>query len=483
MYIKWSIFILYCIGMLYIGWLGYKRTKSTSDYFVAGRTLGIWVAVPLFAAGFFSAASVVGQSAVAYKEGWSYFVIYPVGLSLGWVLLAIIAPKFSRVKKPWITTADMFADRYYSPKVIRGLLAVFLLLNMSLLVIQGLTGAGAILSAYLNISYELAVILMGIVFVVYTAFGGMFSVSWTNVVQFLLLFFAVGFSALFGIAKSGGLSNLSGLLYEFDPNLLTATFGGKYSISYIVGTILTLALGCPILIYYHRMFFSCRSDRVAVGMIGYGAVGLALCYLGILFIGLTARAILPTALVDAEGVFTALVNTMNPVVGAVVISGVIAALQSSVDNQLLSASSVASSDLYKKIINPEGSDEKVMKVSMWTTLIIGTICVVVAYFRPATIIQLYIFNTSLGVGVIFAPMVLGLYWSRTTKEAGIFGVIFGFFGTILWIAFGIKTIPPALIILPANIIIMVIISLNTAKPPQSVTDTFFNNFNKERLKA
>lgn len=471
---SWLIFIIYCVFMLWIGYYGYKKTKDSSDYFVAGRSLGLGVSIPLFAAGFFSAASVLGMSSDVFENGWSFVAIYPVGLAAGWILLALVAPRFSRVRKNWVTTPDMYADRYYSPKVMRGWMSFFVTLHMALLVIMGLTGAGAILGPFLNISYEASVILVGIIFVIYTGLGGMYSVAWTNVAQFIALAISVCGAAIFGIYRSGGIAAINARLAEIDPAMLTATIGGDLSPTYIVGTAFTLALGCPILAYYHRMFMSARSERVAVGMIGFSSILLSIVYAGVLYIGLSARVLLPYDMVSVDGAFGSLIDIMPTLFGSIALCGVIAALQSSVDSQLLSASSVIASDVYKKLGNKSDvSDRELMNVSRNSTFLIGTICVIVAYFRPASIIRLYVTIHTLSSSVLFAPLMLGLFWPRCTREAGVAGSIFGFIAALLWMIFGPESIPATLIVVPVCFILMIIISHLTPEPPEHVRETFF----------
>ncbi|SHD78650.1 sodium:solute symporter family protein [Schnuerera ultunensis] len=471
------IFALYCLFMLAIGYYGYKKTETSEDFLVAGRNLGLGVSIPLFAAGFISGVAMVGHPSYIYDNGWSYVLVYPVGVAFGIFLLSTLAVRMRRVKLPLYTTPDWYSERYYS-KTMRIWMAFLVTINMSLFVIMGIISSGAVLGPVLGVSYKTAVLLIGVVFVLYTAIGGMYSVAWTNVAQCTLLTVCIILTAIYSLIKAGGITAINTALMEIDPILLSPNLGGQISVAEQLAIAFSIGISCATTSTYHRMFYSARSDRVASGMIGLGGVVLTIVYSGILFIGLSGKVLLP-GLVDTEAVFITLAGTMNPVFTAIVACGIIAAIQSSIDNQLLAASVQFSNDIYYKLINPEASEKKIMSISTWSVIVIGAICVYLAYIRLSTVINLYNFMATITAAAMGVPLFLGVFWPRATKEAAMACSILGFaLSVIMW--FKAPTLPSTLIIIPIQLVLMIVISNMTPKPPKKVIDNFFPEISRTK---
>jgi len=481
---NWIVFVTYGIVMLYIGFLGYKKAKTVEDFYVAGRTFGLEVAVPLFAASFISSASIVGYTGFAYGYGWSLIAMYPIGCAGGWILLQIFSNRIYNSKFEWYSTPDLYCSRYYDEGFTRIFMALFNICFMLIYIIIGLIGIGTILEVFLNAPYFLCVIIVAVILLIYTCLGGMYSVGWTNVVQWTLLTIGIVVAAVVALKMAGGLSNVNAAIYNVEGGITnltkgamhSITAGGKISIGKIIGLVVGISLVCPCAVYYHRIFFSVRSKKVAGSFIGISAIFLVISYICIAIIGISTRVLLPN-LKLTEHAFPSLVTIFPAVLALIIIAAIIAAIQSTLDNQLLSAGTMATNDIYCKffIKNNDTSGKNIMVVSRWITFLIGLIALIVALIRPGLVIQLYNFIMILAPTVLFPPLVLGLYWKRTTKEAEIFGSLFGLIGGLAWIFFGPKTLPATLVILPINIILMAIISLVTPEPPKHVIEKFFSN--------
>lgn len=474
--VNWTFFVGYSIAMVGIGYLGMRRTKTAEDFSIASKTFGNSIQMPLFIASFLSAASLIGFSGVAYNSGWSFLILYPAGFSVGWLMIQLMGAKFRTVPS-WQTTSAMFADRFYS-RFMRGWMATFYSIWMFLYVVIGLMGVSVIISSFLGVENKAAFLIVGVVFLAYTSMGGMFAVAWTNVVQFALLAAGIVIAAVFGIYKAGGLGELFNKLGAISSEdapagaLTDLTMNGAYSWTYISGTAIGLACSIVIGTYYHRMFFAAKDERTARSFIGLSAPILLVLYLGIALIGWSARAVLPDE-VGQQGAFAGLVGTMPVVLGAFVLIAVAAAVMSSMDNQLLAAGAMVSEDIFHKLMKPEASDHTVGRVARWATLILGLGAIGVALLDLALIIEFYNFFTIVSATTAFVPLVMGLYWKRTTREAGIAGSLFGFAGGLLWYFFGPESIPATIAIMPVQAIVMYLVSRATHNPPKAVIEAFF----------
>lgn len=469
--LNWTAFIIYSIIMVSIGYLGYRRTNTGSAFSLADRNLSIVVTMALFGAAFASAATLMGFSGFAYSHGWAMLAVYPLGVALGWLLLQMMSPKL-RTRAEWHTYPDMLADRFPSP-ILRGWFVVFNLFYLAVFIVISLMGVGKLLVVFLEIDYLVAITMIWVVFMTYTLLGGMYGVGWTNVLQWVLMLFAVLIAAIGGIMATGGLTGINQELATIEPGLLTPTAGGRFSVTWIIGAVIGLATAVAASLYYHRIAYAARSQRVARSTYGFVALIMAFFYIGILFIGISGRVAVP-GLDDPEMVFPELMNFVPTIIGTLAILGVIAALHSSIDNQLLSAGVLGSHDLYKELYNENASERQLAVAARGITFIVGIVSLLIALWEPALIIEIYTVVVVFMVPcVLFPPMVLGLYWRRTTTMAVLIGSIFGAIGALVWYLYGPADWPPTLTIMPASFVLIIVISLLTDPPAEEHLQEFF----------
>lgn len=479
---SWIVVGIYCIAMLYIGYLGYRKTKNITDYYVTSRNLGLGITITLFTSAFISAVSMVSYTGFAYGYGWCLLLKYGCGCALGWILLQIFSKKLYNVNYVWYTTSDLFCSRYYDEKFMRGFQGLFNAFGMLVYVVIGLMGVGTILEVFLGISYFWAVLIVAIVFVTYTTIGGMYSIAWANAVQCIALAIGLLVASFFAVRISGGIANINSVIANVQGGITKLLPGAMHSINAkgaaplgkSIGMIIGIGTMCPVAIYYHRIFFSVKSKKVAGSFIGISAIILAVLYTAIALIGLSGRVLLPE-LANVEQVFPLIVRKLPIVVSAIVIVAILSAIQSTLDAQLLSTTSSIINDVYYKLYKKNAAEGNILKTSMWATLVIGIIATAIALARFTLVINMYNFIMILIPTTLFPSLLLGLFWRRTTREAAIFGCIFGCVGGLLWIMYGPSNIPATLTILPIGIVLMVIISKFTPEPPKEVIEKFFTS--------
>ena len=475
----WIIFLIYCGFMLYLGYLGMKRTKDADDYFVGGRSFGLLIAVPLFTATYITAGTMVGYAGYAYSQGWFLLSRYCIGLIFSMITLQIFSRKFYNAKSAWYTTTDVFAERFEEQKFMRTFLAVYLVANTMLLVVMGIMGIGTVLEVFLGLPYMWSIIIVGTVFIFYTAFGGMFSVAWTNVVQCMLLFFCMVIASVWAVYAAGGLSAINAHLATLGEGdklgaMLSFTFNGQYSMPLIIGTWLNLAFTVPCYVFYQRVFFSLNSARTARSMIGYCSFMMMVVYFVVVLIGIAGTVLIPD-LKNPEQIFPQIVMMMPNLFAGITVAGIVAAIQSSIDGQLLAASTIATYDIYgRSIMKGKATQPQIMTFSRNCTIGLGIVAMILGIWRPGSMMDLYNVIIAMNASVIFPTMCLGLFWRRTTKEAAIFGICFGAVGCFLWMQFGPKSIPPSLVIVPISLICMYIISLRTKPASPETIAKFFD---------
>jgi len=274
-----------------------------------------------------------------------------------------------------------------------------------------------------------------------------------------------------GLSLTGGISNLNASLTRISPELVTANHGGAFSTLYIIGLFVGLSTGVSSSLYYHRIAYAARTRRIAGSTYGFTALIMMIFYFGLTIGGLAAR-VLSHELSDPEFALPTLVTLLPSVVGGFVAAGIISALHSTIDNQLLSAGIMASHDLYQKLYKPSATEQEMLKFGRISTLLTGIGALLIALWNPALIITIYVVVIVFTVPcTLFPVLVLALYWKRTTKEAAIVGSLFGCIGAVFWYFFG--RYPAPLVIMPAAFVLMIVISCLTKPPSETALEGFF----------
>jgi sodium/proline symporter len=198
-------------------------------------------------------------------------------------------------------------------------------------------------------------------------------------------------------------------------------------------------------------------------------------------IGLIGRALYPTELLTssaAENIFIVMSTRLFPaLLAGVVMAGILAATMSSSDSYLLIASSALSRDIFKGIIKKDATDKQVMLISRITLLALSVFGIIIALDEGSVIFKVVSFAWA-GFGATFGPlMILSLFWKRTTRAGAIAGMLTGGGMVFIWNflikplggVFGIYELFPAFVL---SCIAIIVVSLVTRKPDQTVIDEF-----------
>lgn len=196
------MFLLFVSLTLGITWWASKRTRSRSDYYTAGGNITGFQNGLAMAGDFMSAASFLGISALVYTSGYDG-LIYSLGFLVGWpIILFLIAERLRNLGR--YTFADVASYRLQQ-KPIRTLSACGSLVVVALYLIAQMVGAGKLIQLLFGLDYHVAVVLVGILMVMYVLFGGMLATTWVQIIKAVLLLFGASFMAIM-VMKSVGFS-------------------------------------------------------------------------------------------------------------------------------------------------------------------------------------------------------------------------------------------------------------------------------------
>lgn len=187
----YGTFVVYLILMLAIGYYAYLRTANSADYFLGGRSLGPWPAALSAGASDMSGWLLLGLPGYAFAAGLESLWLAG-GLLLGtwanWLFTAKRLRTYSIVANDSLTLPEFFANRFQDgSRLLQVISAFFILLFFLFYTSSGLVAGGKLFETVFGLDYSAAVIIGTICVVSYTLFGGFLAVSWTDLVQGLLM--------------------------------------------------------------------------------------------------------------------------------------------------------------------------------------------------------------------------------------------------------------------------------------------------------
>jgi len=439
----YGTFGVYLVLMLAIGYYAYLRTKNSSDYFLGGRSLGPWPAALSAGASDMSGWLLLGLPGYAFAAGMESLWLAG-GLLLGtwgnWLLTAKRLRTYSIVANDSLTLPEFFANRFQDrSKSLQVLSAFFILLFFLFYTSSGLVAGGKLFETVFGLDYQTAVIIGTVCVVSYTLFGGFLAVSWTDLVQGLLMAAALLIVPVAVMQVDGGWGAMFDSLAQINPELLTLTRGTDGQGLSAVAVISLAAWGLGYFGQPHILarFKASRSNadiatarRIAViwtGISMAGAIGVGLA--GLVYV----NGHMPGSLADGEKIFMVLVNAVfHPVIAGILLAAILAAIMSTADSQLLVSSSALAEDFYKQLFRPNASANEIVLVGRIAVLALSIVALLLAFNPESSVLGLVSYAWA-GFGAAFGPaLLLSLYWPRMTRAGALAGILVGALTVVIW---------------------------------------------------
>lgn len=407
------VVIAYCIGMLSLGWYGMKRARTREEFLVAGRHLGPAFYMGTMATTVLGGASTVGTVRLGYVYGLSGAWLC-AALGLGIVVLNLfLAKPLLRLK---IVTVTQVLERRYSPRS-RHFSALVMLAYALMLSATSVIAIGTVLQVLFDMPRWLAILAGGGVIVVYSAIGGMWSLTLTDIVQFLIK--TVGLvCVLLPLCwhAAGGWDALVAQLpaTQFDPMAIGWGAIATYFVIYFFG----ILLGQDI---WQRVF---TARSAAVAQVAGTAAGVYCVIYGVALalVGVTARALLPD-LPDANTAFVAIVQASLPDgLRGLMIAAALAAMMSTASAAVLAASTTLSEDLLPWL--GRGHTVATVRGNRYCTLWMGVLVLVIA-LMVQDVLSALTCAYNLLVGGMLIPLLGAIYWKRGTTQGAIVSMMLG----------------------------------------------------------
>lgn len=476
-------FLVYLVVMLLIGYYAYKRTSDTSDYFLGGRTLGPWPAALSAGASDMSGWLLLGLPGYAYAAGMESLWLAG-GLLIGswanWLVSAKRLRTYSITANDALTLPEFISRRFNDKtKLVQTLSAFFILMFFLFYTSSGLVAGGKLFETVFGLDYTYAVIVGAVCIVSYTLFGGFLAVSWTDLVQGLLMSAALVIVPI--VAMQEGFGQLTTNLENINPELLTLWNGMDGEPLSWIAIVSLVAWGLGYFGQPHILarFLATRTNKDLTAARRIAVSWTMLSIFGSVMVGLVGLVFVQNNLsmevADGEKIFMVLVNAVfHPIPAGILLAAILAAIMSTADSQLLVSSSALAEDFYKQLFRPEASSKEVLMVGRLGVVGLALLALYFAMDPDSSVLSLVSYAWA-GFGAAFGPvLVLSIYWKRMNRNGALAGLLVGGITIVVWKQltggiFDVYEIVPGIIFATAAIVIT---SLVTAPPEKSITDQF-----------
>jgi len=415
-----------------------RETHTLAGFYLAGKKLPFWVVAFSTNATGESGWLLLGLSGMGYLVGvQAYWVVVGeiLGIAASWWLvsrrLKALGDETDSITVPDILTAK-FHDKGH---LIRLVAVLIIVVMVTTYVTAQMVATGKAFSSFLGMDYATGVVVGSVFIIGYTFVGGYKAVSYTDVVQGVLMLLGLIAVPAAAIIASGGLGSVEESLMQQDPKLLNmfAIADGPVWI----GIASLIAVGLPFLGVPQLLirFMSARDDGEILKARIMSVFVMLIFTAGAVTAGVAGRALFP-GLEDHETIFPVLSsNLFPPVIAGMLLVVVLSAIMSTVDSLLLLASSAFVRDTYQKIMGSTESDERLSNYGKAFTVAVGVVAVVLGVQEPRVIYHFVLASWS-GLGSAFGPAIIGiLYYKRITWLGVLCGMSGGFITSVVWLMF------------------------------------------------
>lgn len=456
--------ILYLALSIGVGIVAALRVHNTRDFVEAGRTLPFYVVTATVFATWFGSETVLGISSTFIKDGLGGIVADPFGSSLCLILVGLFfAARLYRMHL--LTIGDYYRIRYNATAEM--LVSICIVISYlgwlsAQIVVIGLvfnvvTGGG--------VSMATGILIGAAVVLVYTLWGGMYSVAWTNFVQMVVIVIGLLYIAFLLADKAGGVANVVSHAQSAGKLAFWPKLEAREVLAF-VGAAITVMLGSiPQQDVFQRVNSS-RTEKIAVsGSILGGSIYFVFAFIPI-FIAYSAILIDPKMVgelmeKDHQLILPTLILGHTPLPAQILFFGaLLSAVMSTASGTLLAPSVTFTENILKRFLRKD-LDDRAFLLTM--RVVVAAFAVAVTLFAlntDSTIYEMVVGAYKITLVAAFVPLVCGLYWSRATTQ-GALAAILG--GLVSWIGFEIASpeglVPPQLVGVVVSAVGMVLGSL------------------------
>jgi len=446
------MFLLFVLGTLGITYRAAATTKSAADFYAAGGGISAGQNALAIAGDYMSAASFLGISGLVFSSGFDG-LIYSIGFLVGWpIVLFLIAERLRNLGK--FTFSDVASFRLDQTQI-RILSATGTLVVVAFYLIAQMVGAGKLIQLLFGLDYLWAVIIVGILMIVYVAFGGMKATTWVQIIKACLLLGGATLMSLIVLWR-----------YGFNPE---AMFADAVKIhpkgdaimapgGLVTDPISAISLGMALMFgtaglpHILMRFFTVSDAKAARKSVFYATGLIAYFYILTFIIGFGAITyLMPDAAyfkVGPDGAYNkvtdiiggtnmAAIHLANATGGSLMLGFIsavaFATILAVVAGLTLAGASAVSHDLYAEVIaRGRASEQKEVNLSKITAIVIGIVAIILGYiFENQNVAFMVGLAFAVAASCNFPVLLMSIFWKGTTSRGALLG---GFLGLISAVA-------------------------------------------------
>ncbi len=451
------IFVVYMVAMVAMGFLFSGKSKSNEDYTLGGRQLNPWVTAMSAQASDMSGWLLQGlpgkACTIAVIAGGAGFItgscksaiFIAIGLLIGtllnWLLVARRLRVYTEVSSNSLTISSYLGNRFKDDKnILKIICAVVMCIFFTFYAASMFAAAAKLFNVVFDLDYTIGLAIGVVAITVYVVLGGFLAVSWTDLVQGILMFFALIIMPIVCFAKLGG----DATKFEQAKDILAATFSFGIEENFGAMEIVNgLAWGLGYFGMPHILvrFMGIKSEReikpattIAMIWVVITLLSAVICgIIGAVYLGQLGTGADETIIIK---LIQSLFNEKAIVISGILLSAVLAAIMSTADSQLLVASTSFSNDIYDiirtKIKKQKASDKELVWVGRILVIVLAIVGFVIALDPNSSVFDLVDFAWG-GLGSAFGPVILfSLYSKKVNKWGAIASISTGTVVSIIW---------------------------------------------------
>lgn len=430
--------VLYLIASVAIGLFAATRVRNTADYAVAGRSLALPVVIATTFATWFGSETVLGVSARFVTDGLGGVVEDPFGASLCLVFVGLFFA-YKLYQRNLITLGDYYRQRY--GRGVELLCSVMIIISYLGWVAAQITALGLVFNLLTDgaVSIPMGMVIGTSIVLLYTIFGGMWSVALTDFVQMIVI--AIGLIAIawFAADLAGGAGKVIDYAATQGKFQFFPTGGAKEWIFFFAAAITMMLGSIPQQDVFQRVMSSKDAKTAVRGpVIGgtlyflFALIPMFVVTAAVLVMGDEATKLLAD---DPQKVLPTLVLKHMPVALQVAFYGaLLSAIMSTASATLLAPSTTFVENILRNL-RPHMTDGQTLKAMRITVVVVtGVVLMYAIAMEGTSIYELVSGAYQVPLVGAFVPLVFGLYWSRATTQGAIVSVVLGLGTWLLFVA-------------------------------------------------
>ncbi len=396
-------------------------SRSSVDFLIAGRNLGIIACAVVVASEWLGGMSTIGVSENAFNSGTMQPILYNISTALGMIIIGFTVARKYREKN--VHTVSEMLEHLFGRRTKSVSAVAFLLAYLTLSYVQ-LQTCASVIAPLFDISWLYAVLISAAIITIYTYVGGMHALAITGIIHVVAMFTGIGIALIIGLDKINGFESLSQNLVELgSPANWYNPFSGdfSYAVSLVVGGVLGGMAGQASI----QPIFAAKSASTAKRSAILSSLIIAPFGIMVAILGLIASTgmFFPvegpqsplwnelTESINAKMVLPALMTTpefIHPVLGGLALAGTLAAILSTVGPVNFAVVTIATKDIYHGLINKSAVDQKVVSTARRLVILVNLVVVPLAILVQREVLDAaYISYAIRAIGAIV--IMLGIY--------------------------------------------------------------------------